>query len=131
MNIPPGAIKFAAPDFQAPYSALSVRISRVSSEDELFAVLAVALKIPDYFGYNWNALDECLHDLWWINDNDIFFLHDDCLEHVSRESKLIYLGILMNCIRNWRSTGQKNLEVVFPLDCQAEISEILKDLQSS
>jgi RNAse (barnase) inhibitor barstar len=33
------------------------------AEGELFAALADALALPDYFGHNWDALDECLRDL--------------------------------------------------------------------
>jgi RNAse (barnase) inhibitor barstar len=31
-------------------------------EGELFDALASALALPDYFGRNWDALDECLRD---------------------------------------------------------------------
>lgn len=31
-------------------------------EGELFDALASALELPDYFGRNWDALDECLRD---------------------------------------------------------------------
>lgn len=31
-------------------------------EGELFDALAAALHLPDYFGRNWDALDECLRD---------------------------------------------------------------------
>jgi len=37
----------------------------------LFRSLAAGLRFPGYFGSNWNALDECLHDLEWLTDGAI------------------------------------------------------------
>jgi RNAse (barnase) inhibitor barstar len=37
--------------------------SAVRDEASFFREAARALRLPDYFGHNWDALDECLHDL--------------------------------------------------------------------
>jgi hypothetical protein len=38
----------------------------ISSKQDLMAALAEALELPDYFGGNWDALDEVLRDLGWL-----------------------------------------------------------------
>lgn len=38
----------------------------VRSDAALFAALSEAFQFPDYFGCNWDALDEVLRDLEWV-----------------------------------------------------------------
>jgi RNAse (barnase) inhibitor barstar len=37
--------------------------SRIESPEEFLDAVAAALEFPDYFGRNWNALDDCLLDI--------------------------------------------------------------------
>jgi len=41
-------------------------VADVRTNLELFAVVAAAMQFPDYFGNNWDALDECLGDMDWL-----------------------------------------------------------------
>jgi RNAse (barnase) inhibitor barstar len=38
----------------------------IRSDIDLLAEVARAFQLPDYFGMNWDALDECLRDLSWL-----------------------------------------------------------------
>jgi hypothetical protein len=45
-------------------AASSIReIAPGATKDELLAAIADVLVLPEYFGNNWDALEECLHDL--------------------------------------------------------------------
>jgi len=50
----------------------------IGAKDELMGALAGALKFPDYFGRNWDAVAECLRDLpdRASGDGYVLFLHD-------------------------------------------------------
>jgi hypothetical protein len=38
----------------------------IGDEGELMNALAIGFSFPDYFGRNWDAVDECLRDLSWL-----------------------------------------------------------------
>jgi RNAse (barnase) inhibitor barstar len=38
----------------------------IATEEDLFSAVAKGLRFQDYFGKNWDALDECLRDMAWL-----------------------------------------------------------------
>ncbi|MEW2120018.1 barstar family protein [Streptomyces sp. NPDC005474] len=76
---------------------------KMSNQAELFQEFKVKLQFPEYFGANWNALDECLADLDWLDrtgyllviessesllcdeEMDIREMFDELLENISEE----------------------------------------------
>lgn len=52
-------------------------VARVTTDKDLFAVVSTAMQFPDYFGNNWDALDECLGDMDWLPaDGYLLILRD-------------------------------------------------------
>src|SRR3546814_21053008 len=48
------------------FAAVVVDLSGCSDKEEALARLQMALKFPDWFGGNWDALADCLSDMsWW------------------------------------------------------------------
>lgn len=58
------------PDLE-PLGPAGIRVAEIDgaaieSKQDLMADLSDALSLPDYFGGNWDALDEVLRDLGWL-----------------------------------------------------------------
>lgn len=49
-------------------------------KDALLAALGFALNFPDYYGANWDALEECLFDLsWWHGPVHVLIEHAEAM----------------------------------------------------
>jgi RNAse (barnase) inhibitor barstar len=54
---------------------------RYHDKDALLEAIGQILHFPDYYGMNWDALEECLLDLsWWAGPVIVLIEHADALE---------------------------------------------------
>ena len=63
-----------------PPTGLSLKVIKgrhCKTPANLFAEFARALEFPDYFGHNWDALEECLADLEWLPGKGYILLITD------------------------------------------------------
>lgn len=86
----------------------TARIPIIASKEELLDRLAAALPLPDYFGHNWDALEECLRDLSWIAEPTVRIVH------AAVPPLPVYLEILHGAVAHFRALGTQRLRVVFP-----------------
>lgn len=95
----------------------------ISTKAELLRDLARLLSFPSYFGFNWDALDECLSDLSWLVADNVWMWHKDLpLANAPGEAQ-VYLEILSSALD--RSSG-KVVQVSFPLTCKEAIESMLR-----
>jgi barstar (barnase inhibitor) len=73
----------------------------------LLTECARALDFPDYFGHNWDALEECLIDMEWLKAKGYVLLITDagCVLHHDEEEYETFLEILRDAGEAW-GTGQ-------------------------
>jgi RNAse (barnase) inhibitor barstar len=95
-------------------AALVVRVpAGIRSKQKLLKILADKLHFPGYFGWNWDALEECLGDLSWLPDGQpVVIVHDDMPFGSGGEHRGTYQSILATTIA--RGAGGHPLRVVFP-----------------
>jgi len=85
----------------------------ISDDASLFKAVAKALRFPNYFGENWNALHDLLRDLSWIRQRDVILAHDE-VPNIDSHSLGLYLEVLSESIRDWRDGEDHKLIVYFP-----------------
>lgn len=84
---------------------------------------AVQLRFPRYFGWNWDAFEECLNDLSWWKVWKVMIVHRDLPFAKSPEQCQVYLSILRD---RCAAKGVK-FEVRFPRSAEAMVRRTLAD----
>lgn len=73
-------------------------------KDGLLAALGWALEFPDYYGGNWDALEECLTDMSWRPGAII--LHIDHAGALAPELLDTLVAIFADVANAWRKQGR-------------------------
>jgi len=96
-----------------PLTGLALKVIKgrhCGTPANLFAEFARALEFPDYFGHNWDALEECLADLEWLPAKGYVLLITDA-ERVlpdNEEEYETFLEILRDAGEAW-GNGQAEM----------------------
>ncbi|WP_211322387.1 barstar family protein [Paracidovorax anthurii] len=110
----------------------------IGSKTELLAVLASAGHFPEYFGGNWDALEDCLRDLSWISQKEVVILHNDLPLQGTPADCRIYLEVLQTVLADWAEIARPNaaeppsewayvdhdLRIVFPLEAEKTVAKL-------
>lgn len=114
------------PELFSDLNSFVVHLDNINSEDALFEKLYIKLISPDYFGFNWNALYDCLRDFNWVSQRKIIIIHDD-LPKIERHSLKTYISILIDAMNDWKEDEEHSLDIIFPKQYEQEIASLLKD----
>jgi RNAse (barnase) inhibitor barstar len=84
----------------------------ISKKEELLHFLATQLKFPNYFGFNWDALFDCLKDLYWITEVNIVLEHEKDFKLIGLDDK-IYREIMHDIEIFWNEFPEHKFEVIY------------------
>lgn len=97
----------------------------IVTAEQLFHFVADSLKFPDYFGHNWNALDECVRDLTWLKEKTVAIVHSGLPCDGSREDLFLYIYVMVSAARNWTMDEEHDLLLFFKKEQEDIVKEAL------
>ena len=83
--------------------------SKVANATDLMRAISEAMDFPDYFGWNWDALEECLSDLSWLSATAYIFRWDLASNLLINSPKdfFIALEIFASISQSWKDRGKR------------------------
>ena len=89
----------------AGFTRRVLRGAKCRSTTGLFAEMAEVLEFPDYFGHNWDALEECLADLEWLPGKGyvLLFTNAELILPDDEEEFATFLEVLSDAGEAWAS----------------------------
>jgi RNAse (barnase) inhibitor barstar len=111
----------AAPALAIPPtgSVAVVRLSGAALQDDdgVFLALSEGFRFPEYFGWNWDALSDCLRDLAWYPADSYLVVIDDADRMLANddESRTAFLSVLGRAAKSWADplTSRRNGAIAF------------------
>ncbi len=75
----------------------------ITRKEQLLNHLATAMHFPKEFGHNWDALEECLTDLDWV-DGDGYLIYYEHIEglQASGDQFDTFVEILRDAVQSWK-----------------------------
>jgi RNAse (barnase) inhibitor barstar len=83
-------------------------IGRAHGKNQLLGVFARALKFPNHFGKNWDALSDCLTDLSWLDGKGWVLIigNGKTFAENYQEDFAIAIDILKGAVECWREEAK-------------------------
>jgi hypothetical protein len=101
-----------------------VRIMRGTDDKEgLLRSISAGLKFPEYFGFNWDSLDECLADLSWLDTGDVLIWHEIVPLSSNTQELTRYLDVLRTA---QQEATTRSIVVSFPESGRETVTACLR-----
>ncbi len=101
----PKAVQSAAK--KAGFAFFHVEGRNIARKEQFLNHAATALRFPQHFGHNWDALEECLMDLEWVDAEGyvLYYDHIDPFLSAQPEQFETLVEILRDAVQSWKEDG--------------------------
>jgi RNAse (barnase) inhibitor barstar len=91
----------------AGFAFFHVEGKNIARKEQLLNHVATALHFPGDFGHNWDALEECLTDMEWIDADGyvIYYDHIDALMSAHPDQFATLVEIVRDAVASWKEDG--------------------------
>lgn len=81
-----------------------VDLGKVRNKHEMLEALGKALRFPEWFGHNWDALTDCLLDMGWLPATGYVIILDHCdgIHGRAEEDFVTLMRIFQDVAQTWR-----------------------------
>jgi hypothetical protein len=100
-----------------------IDLDGVAGRDGLLAGVAAALDFPDWFGGNWDALEDCLADLSWSKAAGHVLLFERAAG-LPADERGVLVDVLASAAASWKERGRPFFAVF--LDGAGTLPELYK-----
>jgi RNAse (barnase) inhibitor barstar len=89
------------------FAFVHIEGKNIAGKDPLMNHVATALRLPKTFGRNWDALEESLVDLEWVDDDGfvIYYDHIDPLMTTHPDQFETLVEIFRDAVESWKEDG--------------------------
>lgn len=103
-------------------------LEKTKSKRNLLEELNKQLHFPSYFGFNWDALSDCLRDFHWLENKEIVLVHKE-IPRLDKSELIKYLKVLIDAANDWKEGESHYFTVVFPNESKPFINTYLAEIQ--
>ena len=121
--VPLGSTRASAAILEATRGS-GLDVVAIDARDNLFDSMARVLGFPDWFGANWDALEDVLGDLSWREgDGHVLVFHG----YPAGEELGILLDVLRTCAEYWAGRGKPFFAVLVDPDKKLALPDLYRE----
>ncbi len=111
---------------EAGMDVARIRLDEARGKSELLDAIAAALEFPDWFGGNWDALEDCLTDLDWRGGagHVLVFEAAEAFRVDYGDDWRMLVEVLEACARDWSGRGAAFFAAFVGVEADAGLPEL-------